>query len=424
MFCIKCGSENQDEAVFCIKCGLRLAENPNHPTESNPASTPPPEPLTQTMPAVEINPAEQPQQPPLEAQSSQGQTESFVPRLTNLGKAAMDETRRNAKLVSLKAQIEKAQRIDLANSYFELGRKCYELKCYNDIFEQEFAEISDLSASILKKRKGVSVADEAPLFDKLKIFGQNLVGKATAEKLAMKLKQLLTKLGEKASAQQSVHDLSDFLEAVIKIKTHIAEMKAEYATLSADHEAQKQFKNASVSLAKGADEEVHNLSKGIVGWFRRAINIKSAIAVGLLIVVLAIWGVSRITASPLEVVLAKKLETAFNANKQVMFNRIHPVGTATGVKVHEVSVEWKNGKPTNREKDVTQFTVRFTIYWHGPIIKDGYTKATQTYDEESNCWVGGQILSTNGVTNTEVRDGAIDFGIGFLRGYLEQRQQR
>ena len=101
---------------------------------------------------------------------------------------------------------------------------------------------------------------------------------------------------------------------------------------------------------------------------------------------------------------------------------MHPVGTAKSVKVHDVTVDqWKNGNKTNSEKDIIQFTVRFTIYWSGPITKDGYTKATQTYDEESDRWIGGKILSTNGVTNTEVKEGAIEFGVGFLQGYLQEK---
>ncbi len=108
-----------------------------------------------------------------------------------------------------------------------------------------------------------------------------------------------------------------------------------------------------------------------------------------------------------------QVQQSFSANKQELFKLIHPIGTAKSVVVHDVDIHWKKGKQTSNEKDVEDFTVRFTIYWEGPLVKDGFTKATQTFDEEVGRWTGGKILITNGVTN----DDAFNLG-GYIAGEI------
>ncbi len=119
------------------------------------------------------------------------------------------------------------------------------------------------------------------------------------------------------------------------------------------------------------------------------------------------------TSEQVEAKIMKQVQYSFSANKQQLFKFMHPVGTAKSVVVHDVNVHWKQGKPTHSEKNVEDFTVRFTIYWEGPIIKDGFTKATQTFDEEIGRWTGGTILTTNGVTNND----AFNLG-GYIAGEI------
>jgi hypothetical protein len=100
--------------------------------------------------------------------------------------------------------------------------------------------------------------------------------------------------------------------------------------------------------------------------------------------------------------IAAQHQAAANQNKQQIFDLIHPIGTAKSVTVHDVTItNWKRGQATNRFDDVLQYTVRFTLYWQGPITTDGYTKITQTVDKETGRNII-QILATNGFTKKEV----------------------
>ena len=103
-----------------------------------------------------------------------------------------------------------------------------------------------------------------------------------------------------------------------------------------------------------------------------------------------------------------------NKIKQEVFDKIHPTGTATKVEVHAVEIVWKNNKPSKNLNDILRFGVRYTIYWNGPITKNGFTKVSDIFDAESNRVVRREILETNGVTNAD----AVDVGIKILRDIL------
>lgn len=102
-----------------------------------------------------------------------------------------------------------------------------------------------------------------------------------------------------------------------------------------------------------------------------------------------------------EQILAKQLAQGLNENKQKIFDAFHPVGKATSVTVHEVSINWKNGHPVNSWDDMQQFTVRYTLYWTSPLHDDGFTKITSTFDNETKRYISSQILATNGSTNED-----------------------
>jgi len=105
----------------------------------------------------------------------------------------------------------------------------------------------------------------------------------------------------------------------------------------------------------------------------------------------------------IEDVLLVETQKGLNANKQAFFENIHPIGTAKSITVHDIAViAWKHGKDTNRFEDILQLTIRYTIYWEGPITADGYTKVTQIYDNETQRYVSGEILATNGTTKKDV----------------------
>jgi hypothetical protein len=103
-----------------------------------------------------------------------------------------------------------------------------------------------------------------------------------------------------------------------------------------------------------------------------------------------------------------ELQPALEKNKQELFNAFHPIGTAKRLVLHDVAIGgWKHGNVSGRPQDILQFTTRFTIYWEGPITKDGFTKVAATWDCESQRWLPGKILATNGVTNSQAADAFI-----------------
>lgn len=120
-----------------------------------------------------------------------------------------------------------------------------------------------------------------------------------------------------------------------------------------------------------------------------------------------------------EAIIMAAVQKGADENKQKIFDSIHPVGTARSVKVHDVTITaWKHGIDTNRFEDILQFTARYTVYWEGPIEKDGYTKLSQTYDAEAQRYAAPQILATNGITTQDAGDalGAL-FG-AWLQGQM------
>ena len=107
--------------------------------------------------------------------------------------------------------------------------------------------------------------------------------------------------------------------------------------------------------------------------------------------------------------LQRELQTSFGHNKQQLFNAFHPVGTAKSIVIHDVAITgWKHSQVTGQIDDILGFSTRFTIYWEGPIVKDGFTKIAATWDNESQRWLPGQVLATNGMTNEQAANLFID----------------
>ena len=101
----------------------------------------------------------------------------------------------------------------------------------------------------------------------------------------------------------------------------------------------------------------------------------------------------------------------------MIFNAIHPVGKATRIKFIEIVFKWKNDRETNEEKDILGISMRYTLFWDGPIHKDGYTKIAANFDPETERW-SGKILETDGVTNENLA-----YGLGFVLGAALAEEQ-
>jgi len=198
---------------------------------------------------------------PTEEHTSLEPQTSFGSKLTNWGKAALQETKRNAHLASIKARIEKAKHIDLNKAHYELGRKCFEAKCFGDKYELQYKELADLTQNIHEKRQGIIVPEHATAGERIKAAAHNTAGKATAEALTLKFKQLFTILGGLvAHEQQSVPELAEAFGAVNNIHIHIKELELEYATLAADQEAKQQLKSLSGAIVNEASEKTREAS--------------------------------------------------------------------------------------------------------------------------------------------------------------------
>ena len=120
--------------------------------------------------------------------------------------------------------------------------------------------------------------------------------------------------------------------------------------------------------------------------------------------------------------IQQKLQTVFNAQDaefngpQMVFNMVHPIGTASRVAVHDVSLQWKTDKPTADENDIMSWTCRLTVYWNSILVDDGFTKLVLTFDNEVKNFTNVEILATNGKTTEEVNAAAWD--IGFQIGLM------
>lgn len=116
---------------------------------------------------------------------------------------------------------------------------------------------------------------------------------------------------------------------------------------------------------------------------------------------------------PIERLLERRWRVFLSNAGQQIFNEIHPVGQVTGTKLHELEVKWKGGVRTNRDADIVAIAVRYSVFWQGPINKDGYTKLLSVYDAELERITATDLLATNGITNGDVMEGVgIAIGVG------------
>ncbi len=116
---------------------------------------------------------------------------------------------------------------------------------------------------------------------------------------------------------------------------------------------------------------------------------------------------------PVERMLEDRWRSVLSSAKQEVFDTFHPVGRATGVELHAVEVKWKNSIRTNRLEDIEGMGIRYSVFWEGPLTKDGYTKLYSVYDAELGRLIGSEILATNGITNNDVAEGVgLAIGLG------------
>jgi len=120
-----------------------------------------------------------------------------------------------------------------------------------------------------------------------------------------------------------------------------------------------------------------------------------------------------IPESPIQRLLERRWRVFLSDAGQQIFNEVHPVGQVTGTKLHELEVNRKGGVRTNREADIVALAVRYSVFWQGPINKDGYAKLFSVYDAELERITATDLLATNGITNGDVMEGVgVAIGVG------------
>ena len=107
------------------------------------------------------------------------------------------------------------------------------------------------------------------------------------------------------------------------------------------------------------------------------------------------------SCSPTQQSRQQELENTLNQARQEFFDAIHPVGTAKSIKINSLTA------------NPPFLDVRMTIFWEGPITKDGYTKVAFRYDSEVERMLGLQVEDTNGLTKEDV-----GFAAGAILGSL------
>jgi DNA-directed RNA polymerase subunit RPC12/RpoP len=152
------------------------------------------------------------------------------------------------------------------------------------------------------------------------------------------------------------------------------------------------------------------------------------VAVVILIGIVAEHGSSSSSANQqhisLEEATRQNIQQSYDQIKQQLFDQFHPVGTAKSVTVHDLTFVWKDGINTGRWSDVKQVIIPFTLYWEGPITKDGFTKISATYDTESQRYISSQVIATNGITTDQAGSAigeALGIGLGAALEYQAQK---
>jgi len=210
---------------------------------------------------------------------------SFGSQLAGLGKAALSEAKRSAKMAALKARIEKLKLVDLNKAHYALGKKCYDLGLLRDQFGPDFDSIAELERRIKVGRDGAKIAVHETGGEMLKRLAGDTKMAAEAKGRSLKLKQLLMELGKQVAGLNSPSaELSTEIHAVAEVNARIAGEDAALTRLIADTAGWNHIKGASHSIASDTGSNITHLSMGFLaalGKRRKAVGWACAVALAL-----------------------------------------------------------------------------------------------------------------------------------------------
>jgi hypothetical protein len=97
------------------------------------------------------------------------------------------------------------------------------------------------------------------------------------------------------------------------------------------------------------------------------------------------WWNSHSTPEPSA--LKPQVENLLNTEKEQWFRIFHKEGVVNKIVVHDATEV--------SSTDGNHLDARFTIYWHSPFNRDGFTKVKASFDKESQRWGNVEIITTN-----------------------------
>lgn len=179
--------------------------------------------------------------------------------LLDLAKASAREAGRGAHLASLKTQMEKLKRMDLANALAALGAKAYELKALADKCGPLYAEIDAIDENIKVKRAGVDANEDAGFAGKAKAKAISIKLGAEAEALAHKRKNKCGEIGRIiVDGNAAVDGLAAEIQAVAEVQRRIDDLDKQLAVVADDRTGRDAFASSARSL--GADAKAASKS--------------------------------------------------------------------------------------------------------------------------------------------------------------------
>ena len=160
--------------------------------------------------------------------------EGLSAKFSQLGSAVLSETRRSARLASIKAIIEKLKRVDLTKAHYALGKKAYELQIDQDRFSEQYREISALEEAIRIKRAGNAADESATMLENFRGATINAKSAVKAEAFEIKRKQWLIRVGKEYRPSSVPIAIENEFAVVGSVEAQIEKREAEYASVSAD----------------------------------------------------------------------------------------------------------------------------------------------------------------------------------------------
>ena len=208
---------------------------------------------------------------------------SFGSKLASFGKAAYEETKRNARLAGMKGRMEKLKHVDLNLAHYALGKKCYDENLFREEFRPKFDEIAKLGQTIAEKRRGTSAVEGQSTGETLRKAGREIAMQTKAEALSLKLKPLFVSLGRAVELLRTSYTQIEKEIAMVKaVRQSLSKDEEEYALLSRDGSHIKELRSQSSSFVSDAKTFFSNWTHDSASTTK-----KNGIIIGLAIIVIS-----------------------------------------------------------------------------------------------------------------------------------------